>query len=95
VVTVDKKLAPVKPCTKNIFTLSGKLFILRRMDFKTIISDLQQRGYTMAMIAESIGTTRANVAAILRNTDQQPRWVTGNKLIELHKRVMKRKAAVN
>lgn len=65
------------------------------MDFKTIISDLQQRGYTLAMIGEKIGTTRAGVAAILNNDGQQPRWKTGDNLIQLHKSVMRRKTPVN
>jgi len=55
-----------------------------------IISDLLQRGYTLAAIGEHIGTTGAAVRAMAIKTGHQPRWITGNELIKLHKKVMRK-----
>ena len=65
------------------------------MDFKTIITDLQSKGYTLGMIAKEIGTTRPGVSAIMHNEGQQPRWATGDKLIQLHRKAMRRKGVAN
>lgn len=60
------------------------------MDFKKIITDLQQRGYTLERIGLDIGVTAPAVRALLNNRGQQPRWVTGDKLITMHKKAMRK-----
>lgn len=54
------------------------------------INDLLQRGYTYAAIGNEIGTTGAAVQMMMRNKNHQPRWSTGDKLIALHKKVMRK-----
>jgi hypothetical protein len=60
------------------------------MNWTNIITDLLQRGYTFAAIGEHIGTTGAAVRAMATKYGHQPRWITGDRLISLHKKVMKK-----
>lgn len=65
------------------------------MEFTDMISDLLQRGYTLQKIGDAIGTTESNVRAMLTNSRQRPRWDTGDKLITLHKKTMRKYPKVN
>ena len=60
------------------------------MNWTETINDLLQRGYTFASIGREIGTTGAAVRAMMLNKGQQPRWSTGQKVIGLHKKAMRR-----
>jgi hypothetical protein len=64
--------------------------ILIHMNWTETINDLLQRGYTFASIGREIGTTGAAVRAMMRNQGQQPRWSTGQKVIDLHKKTMRK-----
>ena len=61
------------------------------MNWTDTINDLLQRGHTFASIGREIGTTGAAVRAMMLNADQQPRWSTGEKIISLHKKAMRKK----
>ena len=60
------------------------------MNWTDTINDLLQRGYTFASIGREIGTTGAAVRAMMLNADQQPRWSTGEKILGLHKKAMRK-----
>ena len=60
-----------------------------------MINNLLQRGYTYRTIGEAVGMTEGNVRAMLSNPRQQPRWAAGNKLIDLHKSVMRKHPRIN
>lgn len=60
------------------------------MNWKNTIEDLLQRGYTYASIGAEIGATGQAVRAFMDDPTRNPRWHTGDKLISLHKRVMRR-----
>ena len=68
----------------------GKSEILRDL-WPMLINQIKQRGHTFASIARDIGCTGAAVRAMARNSEQQPRWSTGDKLVKLHAKVMRRK----
>lgn len=56
-----------------------------------MIQDLIKSGMTQAEIAGDIGIKPPSVSEILNSeTRKGVRWETGNKLIALHKRVMRR-----
>lgn len=61
------------------------------MDWKQLITDLLQNGYTFASLAREMGVTPAAVRAMMRNANQQPRWITGNKLVSIHRSALKKK----
>ena len=65
------------------------------MNWTNTINDLLQRGYTFRAIGSEIGTTGQAVRAMMVNENQQPRWATGNKLINLHKKVMRKYPSVD
>jgi hypothetical protein len=67
------------------------LFYNAFMNWTNVINDLLQRGYTFEAIGRDIGCTGAAVRAMARNSEQQPRWNTGDKLVKLHAKVMRRK----
>lgn len=62
-----------------------------RMDWKKLIQDLLDQGMSQAEIADGIGIKQPSLNEILNSdTRTDVRWRTGDKLIALHKRVMKR-----
>jgi len=60
------------------------------MNWTNVITDLLQRGHTFVSIGEAINVTPAAVRAMMKNIGQQPRWHTGNALIKLHSKVMRK-----
>lgn len=62
------------------------------MNWKKLIQDLLDEGMTQVAIADEIGLKQPSIVDILQEKTKSVRWETGNKLIALHKRVM-RKAA--
>ena len=60
------------------------------MNWTQLIDDLRKRGETFESIGSTIGCTGAAVRAISNNPEQQPRWHTGDALIKLHSKVMRR-----
>jgi transcriptional regulator with XRE-family HTH domain len=65
------------------------------MNWKNIIDDLLQRGFTLISIADAIGLTSSAVWQLKNNSGQQPRWEAGDKLLTLHRRVMRRYPRIN
>lgn len=61
------------------------------MVWSELISDLVQRGYTTTDIGSGCGVTGAAIRALIINAGQEPRWITGDRLIALHKKVMRRR----
>ena len=55
-----------------------------------MITEMLERGETPTTIARAVDLTSANVSALMRNESQQPRWITGEKIIKLHKKIMRR-----
>jgi hypothetical protein len=62
------------------------------MNWQTIIEDLLQRGYTLTTIGREIGTTCAAVRSMRIGLQKDTRWATGEKLINLHTKVMRRRS---
>ena len=60
------------------------------MNWKTIVEDLLKRGYSMASLGREIGVTGEAMRALRINLDQDPRYSTGAKLLELHKKAMRK-----
>ena len=80
---------------KHYFTVDRNCFSAysRRMDWKSIIADLQQAGNTLANIAKECGfASPGTVHDLKTGLSTTCSWERGNKLIAMHKRVM-RKAA--
>jgi len=65
------------------------------MNWKNLIDDLLQRGHTFRSISDDLGVTPAAVRAMANNAGQQPRWNTGDRLVSLHKRVMRKYPRIN
>ncbi len=61
------------------------------MNWTLLIADIRTRGLTFADIAEQIGTSKGHVHDVytMRHTDVM--WSMGQKLITLHRKVMRRK----
>lgn len=61
--------------------------MLAGMDWKTVISELVKLGYSQARIASECGCGQATVSDIYCGQTTDPKFTTGQALIELHKRV--------
>jgi transcriptional regulator with XRE-family HTH domain len=61
------------------------------MEWKTMITDLESRGYTQHQIANGIGTTQPHISNIKCGRRKNLAYKTGKKLIDLH-RIAIRKA---
>lgn len=60
------------------------------MNWKSTIEDLLQRGHTYASIGAEIGATGQAVRAFMVDDTRNPRWHTGDKLIAMHKKAMRK-----
>jgi len=65
------------------------------MNWTNVISDLLQRGYTFASIGRELNVTTPAVRAMMNNVGQQPRWHTGDKLLALHRKAMRKYPRIN
>lgn len=63
------------------------------MNWKKIIQDLIETGHTFNGLGRKVGITGAGVRALTINAGQSPRWETGDALIALHKKAMRKKGA--
>ena len=59
------------------------------MDFKKLISELNTSGVTQAEISRSIGLSHPSIIDLMEGRTLSVKWVVGDKLIKLHKRVMR------
>ena len=75
-----------------IFLRIDNLFAkVRYMNWKTVITELLARGETLTSIATYVGgITPASIGALMRNPGQQPAWITGEKLLAMHKRLLRK-----
>lgn len=60
------------------------------MNWTKIIDELRQRGYTMVDIARAIGVEPTTIQAIRGGRNQNPQWPTGDALIRLYKKAMRK-----
>jgi predicted XRE-type DNA-binding protein len=63
------------------------------MDWIRLLSDLTASGLTQAEIASEVGVTQSSISDLKRGTTTRPNFELGNKLVQLHKRVMREVAA--
>jgi hypothetical protein len=61
------------------------------MNWKTLVGDLVARGMSYRAIGKVIGTGPGNVHAIGAGLREDVMWSLGDKLITLHRKVMRRK----
>jgi hypothetical protein len=62
--------------------------------FKEAIADLLGRGWTLQRIADACGfASRGHVHDVLNGKQISVSWEIGDKLLRLHKRVMRRKVS--
>lgn len=62
------------------------------MDWKSIITDIRSRKITLQEIATQSGMSRGQVHDLITGRGKTVVYETGVKLIELHKRTMRRKS---
>ena len=64
------------------------------MNWKNIVEDLLKRGHTSRSLGDDIGVTGASIRALISNPRQEPRYSTGARLLELHKKTMRYKKRI-
>jgi len=63
------------------------------MNWKTIISDIQTVGkLTQAQIGKACGTKQSTISSILNTEGSQPAYPLGVKLMDLHRKTMRKSA---
>jgi len=63
------------------------------MNWKQLIADMQARGETMQTIADKCGfASSGHVHNLASGKQSDLKWTIGVSMIDLHKRVMRRKA---
>jgi hypothetical protein len=60
------------------------------MKFKKLIEALINAGYTLSMLADILGCTQGNLSHI-KNRNQEPKFLLGKAIIDLHERHFKKK----
>jgi hypothetical protein len=60
------------------------------MNWKKLLQDLLDLNMTQAAIGAAIGLKQPSIAGLLKGDTQDVLWNTGNKLIDLHKRAMRK-----
>ena len=66
-------------------------YILRSMDWKTLIQDLLDSGLTQVEIGRRVDCSQPTIAALASGAQKEVRWSTGDKLRRLHLRVVGRR----
>lgn len=61
------------------------------MDWKTIISELVDEGYTQPQIAAQCGCSQTAISELSTGKTAQPRFDTGHALQQLHKKAMRKR----
>ena len=65
--------------------------MIKAMNWKTIISDIQSVGrLTQAQIGKACGTTQSTISSLFNQAGAQPAYPLGAKLMELHKKTMRK-----
>ena len=67
-----------------------KICYIDRMNWINIIEEITQRGYTMADVARHVGVAPVTIQALKHGRNEQPRWATGDKLLALHRKLMRK-----
>lgn len=62
------------------------------MKWNELLSDILSRGWTQAQIAAEMGRPQSWVSDIHRGRYHDLKWADGDKLIRLHRRLMRRGA---
>ena len=63
------------------------------MDWKRLLTELGDAGWTQAQIAERCGVSQNTVSDLERGATANPRFAFGNALLVLHAQVIASKAA--
>ena len=64
------------------------------MNWQTVITDIKSGlGITQAQLARRIGIAQASVSDIERGIVKDPRYTTGNALMELHRKAARKRGA--
>ena len=58
------------------------------MDWKKIISEITEAGYTQVEIAKIIGVRQPSVSDIATGRTRRPSWEIGDGLMRLHRKVV-------
>lgn len=58
--------------------------------WKTIIKDLSESGWTQDAIQRETGISQAMLSSMLNGVIKEPTWTRGERLLALHRRVMRR-----
>ena len=65
--------------------------IMFAMQWKNIISDLKASGLTQMQIAEKCGCAQSTISEMATDVDRTPRFPIGAALLDLHKKVLKKR----
>ncbi|MDR2365838.1 MAG: hypothetical protein LBD68_08315 [Zoogloeaceae bacterium] len=57
------------------------------MDFKTIISEILEKGWTQREIAIAVNSVQAHISCLLSGKRKTPGWTLGDALLRLHAEV--------
>lgn len=67
---------------------------MHAMNWQTVITDIKSGlGITQAQLAKRIGIAQASVSDIERGIVKDPRYTTGNALMELHRKAARKRGA--
>ncbi len=61
------------------------------MDWTKIIAEILASGLTQVEVAERCNTHQGYVSGLLRGKKRNPCWAIGDKLLALHRRIIKRR----
>ena len=62
------------------------------MNWQKLISDIQAAGHSQGWIASELGIKQPSVSDIANGNTKNPTWAVGDKLVKLHRRVMRSSA---
>ena len=62
------------------------------MNWQKLIYDIQAAGHSQGWIASELGIKQPSVSDIANGNTKNPTWAVGDKLVKLHRRVMRANA---
>jgi hypothetical protein len=63
----------------------------KEKSWKEIVAEILDTGLTQVEVAARCNTTQGHVSSMLRGIKRHPSWELGDKLLSLHRRIVKRR----
>ena len=83
-----------KAYNQNPFLKKRKPVIMHAMNWQTVITEIKSRlGITQVQLAKRVGVAQTSISELERGIVKDPRYTTGNALMELHRKAARKRGS--